>query len=166
VVLIIDEAQNLGPTALEELRMLSNINSGKDQLLQLILVGQPQLKDLLRSPELAQFAQRVSSDYHLGALKLNEVIKYIDHRLHVAGAKSLLFSDEACRLVFQASRGIPRIINIVCDTAMVYGFANGSKAIAADIVRNVIEDKQEFGILSFGEEVPPENPGRPMLLKY
>ena len=146
-VLIIDEAQNLGWESLEELRMLSNINADKDQYLQIILIGQPQLKDLLRSPELLQFAQRVSSDFHLKPLSPNEVGEYIDYRLRAVGAQAQLFSDEACRIIANASHGIPRTINILCDTALVYGFATSAEWINADLVRMVIQNKTEFGVL-------------------
>ena len=122
-ILIVDEAQNLGIEALEELRMLSNMNADKDQFLQIILVGQPQLKDLLRTPQLVQFAQRVSSDFHLKPLGANDVIRYIDFRLQAVGCQFKLFTDDACRMIAGASRGIPRTINILCDTALVYGFA-------------------------------------------
>ena len=146
-VLIIDEAQNLGWESLEELRMLSNINADKDQYLQIILIGQPQLKDLLRSPQLLQFAQRVSSDFHLKPLSPNEVGEYIDYRLKAVGAQAQLFSDEACRIIADASQGIPRTINILCDTALVYGFATSADWINADLVRMVIQNKTEFGVL-------------------
>ena len=119
-LLIVDEAQNLQPDALESLRMLSNINADKDQFLQLILVGQPQLKELLRSPELAQFAQRISVDFHLKPFNAGEVTQYIDYRLKAVGARDPLFSNEACAAIAQASAGIPRAINILCDTALVY----------------------------------------------
>ena len=147
VVLIVDEAQNLGMKALEELRMLSNINADKNQFLQIILVGQPQLKDKLRVPQLAQFAQRVSSDFHLKPLNASDVHQYISYRLKAVGAKVALFSDQACDLVAQASRGIPRTINIICDTALVYGFASEVKQIGPDIVRLVIENKAAYGVL-------------------
>ena len=146
-VLIIDEAQNLGWESLEELRMLSNINADKDQYLQLILIGQPQLKDLLRTPQLLQFAQRVSSDFHLRPLSPNEVSGYIDYRLRAVGAQTQLFSEEACEIIGHASRGIPRTINILCDTALVYGFASSADWIDADLVRMVIQNKAEFGVL-------------------
>ncbi len=146
-VLIIDEAQNLGSEALEELRMLSNINADKDQYLQIILIGQPQLKDLLRSPQLLQFAQRVSSDFHLKPLSPNEVSGYIDYRLRAVGAQAQLFSDEACGIIATASQGIPRTINILCDTALVYGFATSADWINADLVSMVIQNKTEFGVL-------------------
>src|SRR6185437_2881326 len=110
-ILIVDEAQNLGSEALEELRMLSNINVDKQQFLQLILVGQPQLKELLRAPELLQFAQRVSSDFHLRPLESNDVREYINFRLNAVGARSELFTDDACKVIAETSRGIPRTIN-------------------------------------------------------
>lgn len=146
-ILIVDEAQNLGMQALEELRVLSNINADKNQYLQIILLGQPQLRDLLRKPELLQFAQRVSSDFHLRPLSVSDARQYINFRLDAVGAKTQLFSDEACELVANASRGIPRTINILCDTALVYGFAMSAGKIDAEIVELVIRDKQEYGVL-------------------
>jgi len=151
-LLIIDEAQNLQPDALETLRMLSNINADKDQFLQLIMVGQPQLKKLLCSPQLVQFAQRISVDFHLKALSANEVTRYIDYRLQAVGASSPLFSDEACAAVAQASAGIPRTINILCDTALVYGFAKQADLVSKEIIDLVIADKQDFGV--FGQPHP------------
>lgn len=146
-ILIVDEAQNLGLESLEELRMLSNINADKDQYLQIILIGQPQLKDLLRSPQLLQFAQRVSSDFHLKPLNTNEVSDYIDYRLKAAGSQRHLFSREACRSIANASQGIPRTINILCDTAMIYGFAVSAETINDEIVSMVIENKSQYGVL-------------------
>ena len=151
VILIVDEAQNLGLETLEELRMLSNINADKNQYLQIILVGQPQLKDMLRTPQLVQFAQRVSSDFHLRALNAEEVIQYIDHRLSAVGSTTQLFSDEACIKIAKASRGIPRTINVLCDIALVYGFAMNSQSITVDIVNSVIENKDRFGVFPISE---------------
>jgi general secretion pathway protein A len=154
-ILIIDEAQNLGTDALETLRMLSNVNADKFQFLQLILVGQPQLKDILRGRELIQFAQRVSSDFHLGPLPHNEVGNYIGYRLNAVGSRAQLFARDACDLIAGASSGIPRVINMLCDTSLVYGFSIGADRIAADLVKEVIEDKKNFGIFpmngKFGE---------------
>jgi type II secretory pathway predicted ATPase ExeA len=147
VILIVDEAQNLGLEALEELRMLSNINVDKHQFLQIILVGQPELKDMLRTPQLRQFAQRVSSDFHLHPLNPDEVIQYINYRLGAAGSGKELFSLEACKVIAEASRGIPRTINILCDTSLVYGFASGAQLITTDVVRQVIDNKEHFGVL-------------------
>ena len=146
-ILIVDEAQNLGIEALEELRMLSNVNTDKQQFLQIILVGQPQLKDLLRAPQLLQFAQRVSSDFHLRPLNANEVSEYIDFRLRAVESHSDLFTDDACRIIADTSHGIPRTINILCDTALVYGFAAGVHEINAEIVNTVIENKARYGVL-------------------
>jgi type II secretory pathway predicted ATPase ExeA len=150
-ILIVDEAQNLAPDALEELRMLSNINADKNQFLQIIMVGQPQLKAMLRTPQLAQFAQRVSSDFHLKPLVASDVVQYIDFRLQAVGSKFQLFSNDACRMIASASRGIPRAINILCDTALVYGFATDANQITTELVSMVVENKQEFGVLPMSE---------------
>jgi general secretion pathway protein A len=153
-ILIIDEAQNLEPEALEHLRMLSNINADKFQILQLILVGQPQLRDLLLAPKLHQFAQRISSDFHLRPLDPAEVAKYIAFRLQAVGCPRPLFTLEACNLIAAASGGIPRMINVLCDTALVYGFANDKKIISEPLVRDVIADKQQYSIF------PVKSPSR------
>ena len=145
-ILIIDEAQNLEPEALEHLRMISNINVDKFQILQLILVGQPQLRDLLLAPKLHQFAQRISSDFHLRPLDEREVANYIAFRLQAVGAPRPLFTREACSLIAFASGGIPRMINVLCDTALVYGFANDKKVVSDQLVRDVIADKQQYSI--------------------
>ena len=147
-ILIIDEAQNLQADALESLRMLSNINVDKDQFLQVILVGQPQLKGLLNLPQLAQFAQRVSSEFHLSPLSSDEVCQYIDYRLQAVGARAPLFSRDACALVAKASAGIPRSINILCDTALVYAFGRQSSWITRDIVQDVLEHKRALGVFA------------------
>ena len=146
-ILIIDEAQNLGSDSLEHLRMLSNINADKHQILQLIIVGQPQLRDLLLAPQLHQFAQRISSDFHLQPLSESEVANYIAFRLKAAGAMRIMFTRDAAATIAEASGGIPRMINILCDTALVYGFANGHQTISADLVSEVIADKQQYSIL-------------------
>jgi len=146
-ILIIDEAQNLTPQTLEELRMLSNINADKDQLLQLILVGQPQLRGLLRRPDLLQLAQRVSADYHLKPLSLAETIQYIRHRLKLAGRDAPLFTNEACALLHRVTRGVPRLINIIADTALVYGYAEEAPVIDRRLVYAVVKDKANQGSL-------------------
>lgn len=150
VVLIIDEAQNLTVGALESLRMLSNINADKDQLLQIILVGQPQLRDLLRKPELEQFYQRVSVDFFIPPLQDFEVDKYIQHRLHIAGRDEALFTPGAIRLISETAKGIPRSINILCDTCLVYGFSTNKEKLDINLVREVIRDRAEFGL--FGQD--------------
>jgi general secretion pathway protein A len=145
-VLIVDEAQSLGAKGLEELRMLSNLNADKAQLLQLILVGQPELKDQLQSRELVQFVQRVSSDFHLRALWPQEVSHYIGYRLNCVGGDPRLFDPAACTLVSEASGGIPRTINILCDTALVYAYSAGAQQITSNVVKAVIDNKREFGL--------------------
>ncbi len=154
-ILIVDEAQNLGPQTLEELRMLSNINADKDQLLQMILVGQPQLRDLLKRPDLVQFAQRIASDFHLRPLKEVEVSNYISHRMAHAGATREIFDEQARKLVFEATRGVPRLINILCDTALVYGYSDDHEVITDAVVREVVDDKSEYGIFSLKNEDEP-----------
>ena len=148
VLLIVDEAQNLSPNALEYLRMLSNINADKSQLLQMMLVGQPQLKDLLTRPDLEQFSQRVEFDFHIKPFEAADVQKYIEHRLAVAGRETLLFTPEACAMIAEASQFIPRRINILCNTALVYGFAAEAEFIDQVLVNEVLKDKAEFGALS------------------
>jgi len=146
VVLIVDEAQNLSPAALESLRMLSNINADKDQLLQIVLVGQPQLKELLRRPDLQQFAQRVSVHFFISLLEPPEVERYITHRLEVAGRQEPIFTPRACERIAMASGGIPRSINILCDTALVYGYSAGLHTVGVDLVEEVLKDQAEFGV--------------------
>ena len=150
-VLIVDEAQNLSAGALESLRMLSNINADKDQLLQVILVGQPQLRDLLKRPELQQFAQRVAVDFFIPPLNALEVARYVQHRLRVAGRVEPLFTGAAIGLIAKATRGIPRSINILCDMAMVYGFGSDAKTIDAMLVGEVLADRRDFGVLGDAE---------------
>lgn len=147
VILIVDEAQNLSPPAMESLRMLSNINADKDQLLQVILVGQPQLRDLLKRPELQQFAQRVAADFFIPPLNSVEVGDYIDHRLRVAGRDRQLFTPLATAKIARAAGGIPRSINILCDMALVYGFAADARLIDVHIIDDVLRDRSHFGVL-------------------
>jgi type II secretory pathway predicted ATPase ExeA len=147
-ILIVDEAQNLSPLALESLRMLSNINADKDQLLQVILVGQPQLRTLLRRPELQQFFQRVSVDYFIPALKAEEVQKYIEHRLSVAGRDKPLFTQDAYKRIAEATEGVPRRINTLCDTTLVYGMSSQADIVNSDLVNEVLEDKDDYGVFT------------------
>lgn len=146
-LLIIDEAQNLSPAALEELRMLSNINSEKNLLLQVILVGQPPLREILRRPELEQFAQRIAVDYHLAALSLEETHGYIRHRIIVAGGETALFTDDACEAVFNRCRGIPRLINLLCDFALVYAYAEQAAVVTGELIGQVASEREIHGAL-------------------
>ena len=147
-VLIIDEAQNLTVNALEALRMLSNISVYKHQLLQVILVGQPQLKLMLMRPELEQFNQRVSVEFFLTPLEAVEIKNYIQHRTKVAGRKGDLFTEAAYKRIAEVSKGIPRKINILCDLALVYGFSSEVKKIDVDLINEVIKDKEQYGVFS------------------
>ena len=154
VVLIIDEAQNLSIDMLEELRLLSNINAGKDQLLQLILVGQPQLKDLLNRPEMLQLAQRVGSDFHLTPLSREEVDAYIDTRLRIAGADRRIFTEHAVEVIAEQSGGVPRVINIIADTALVYAFSSQESVVDVQTVSAVIRDKLDYGVFGLASSAP------------
>ncbi|MEJ2610145.1 MAG: AAA family ATPase [Candidatus Thiodiazotropha sp.] len=142
-VLIVDEAQNLQAQVLEELRLLSNINADKHQVLQIILVGQPQLREFLRHEDLLQFQQRVSVDYHLSALSEEETRAYIFHRTRMAGRSKPLFTRGASTLIYRASQGIPRVINTLCDAVLVYGFADQVTLLDSKLVIRVLEDKAE-----------------------
>lgn len=152
-VLIIDEAQNLDAEALEELRMLSNINADKNQILQLILVGQPGLRETLRLPELHQFAQRIAVDYNLQPLNLEETWRYIRHRLKVAGGDPSLFDTKACAAVYYYASGTPRLINVLCDTALVFGFGEQKRKIDVDVIIQVAHEKQKGGIFPVREDM-------------
>ncbi len=145
-LLIIDEAQNMSPETLEELRMLSNLNAGKDHVLQLVLIGQPELAETLRKPELRQFAQRISVDYHLTPLTPEEASDYIRHRVTTAGGDPGLFTDEACSTIHHYAHGIPRLINTLCEMALVYGYADDQKLITPNVVHEVVKYRQKGAI--------------------
>ena len=140
VLLIIDEAQNLDRDALEDLRMLTNINAGRDEVLQLLLVGQPELRNLIRAPGMVQFAQRVAASYHLPNLDADSVAAYIANRLKAAGGRPGIFSRQAADLVHQATGGVPRLINQLCDLALTYAYAAGEPMVRRDTVAQVLRD--------------------------
>ena len=141
VVLIIDEAQNISVEGLEELRMLTNINSGKDELLQLILVGQPELREMITQPELRQFAQRVSASFHLPAMDLETTKAYVRHRLTHAGGTGQEFNDGAIALIHTRSRGVPRLVNKFADFAMVYAATSDYPIIDEMTVLEIFRDR-------------------------
>jgi type II secretory pathway predicted ATPase ExeA len=147
VILIIDEAQNLGAELLEELRLLSNLNDGKTLKLQIILSGQPDLHTLLQRIDMTQFAQRIVVDYHLEPLSEVETGQYIRHRLKIAGGHPSLFTNKACALVHRLTRGTPRLINQVCDIALTYGFAEQARVITSKLVAQAAFDRSKGGIL-------------------
>ena len=140
VVLIIDEAQNLTHEALEELRMLTNINSNKDEILQLILLGQPELRHKITDPALRQFAQRVTATYHLDPMDLHTARQYIRHRLTHVGGTGQEISPQAIRLIHETSQGIPRMINKICDLALVYTASAGHRTVSLTTVKELIRD--------------------------
>jgi type II secretory pathway predicted ATPase ExeA len=154
-VLIIDEAQNLSLESLEELRMLSNLNADMP-VFQVILAGQPGLKEKLCRPELEQFAQRVVVDYALEPLDRPDTRRYILHRLFVAGGRGEdLFGEDACDVVHHYSNGVPRVINVLCETALVYGFAEQLPSIGAQLIHDVADDRLRGGIYPLqGSGVP------------
>ena len=137
VVLLVDEAQNLSPEALEEIRLLSNLQTEKEPLLQVILVGQPGLRERLRHPALRQLAQRVSVHYHLNPLNLLETKEYINFRLARAGGSGI-FTESAQEKLFEYTQGVPRRLNAWCDLALVAGFAEGRHEIDGEFIDTVI----------------------------
>ena len=142
-ILIIDEAHNLDVEMIEQLRMLSNLNVDKMDLLQLVLVGQSKLRETLAGDELLPFVHRVAVDCHLEPLDLEETHAYIRHRLMVAGAQHEIFTNASIPSIWEASRGIPRIINLLCDTALLFGFAEQLSTIGHDLIHDVINDKRQ-----------------------
>jgi general secretion pathway protein A len=159
VVLIIDEAQNLTNDTMEEIRMLSNIETEKHHLIQIILVGQPELKFKLQQSNLKQFAQRVTVHCHLKGLEKDEVSEYINHRLEIGGGNRLdIFKKETTNRIAEYSRGIPRLINVLCDSALVYGFADELETIDTDILGNVYEELKALGIFTGYDAKPSADP--------
>lgn len=140
-VLIIDEAQNLSDRMLEELRCFSNMNDESNELLQIILVGQPELRRAIGQPKLVQFAQRVAADFHLTGMDRDGAHAYIAHRLKVVGASGEIFTPAACDIIFEASLGLPRIVNQLCDNALVYAFAEDATVICEEIAGRVTSDR-------------------------
>ncbi len=127
--------------------VLSILNGGKHFLLQTILIGQPELRATLCLPGLRQLAQRIVIDYHLEPLQLEETIGYVRHRVHVAGGPSDLFTPEALDLVHECTGGVPRLVNIVCDTALVYAFADQRASVGIDSVEQVVNDRAAGSLL-------------------
>jgi type II secretory pathway predicted ATPase ExeA len=143
LLLVIDEAQNLSRRVLEEIRMLSGIESQKDKLLRIILAGQPELARKLESPSLEQLSQRVRLKFHLSALSKRETREYIEHRLEIAGAHGRrIIEDDAYDLVFRYTGGIPRLTNILCDTALLCAFADNTNVVTPELVKAAIAELQ------------------------
>ena len=134
-ILVVDEAQNLAPDVLEEVRLLTNLETAKQKLLQIVLIGQPELRDLLARNDLRQLAQRITGRYHLEPLSRDETAQYIEHRLKVAGALGEVFDAGAKREVFRLSQGVPRLINVICDRALLGAYSIESRHVNRRMVR-------------------------------
>jgi general secretion pathway protein A len=147
-LLVIDEAQNLPLDALEEIRMLNNLQVQSSCLLQIILVGQPELRARMRDPRYVQIAQRIAFNYHIEGLSKDETRAYIIHRLMRSGGRPNLFTDAAAEVVFQLSRGIPRMINLVCDSALIYGFSESLPTIEREIVAKAAKQLDLMGLVN------------------
>jgi general secretion pathway protein A len=136
VVLVVDEAQNLSPEVLEQVRLLTNLETNTQKLLQIILIGQPELRELLARNELRQLAQRITGRYHLNPLSREETVAYVHHRLRVAGATSDIFAPGAVSAVFRLSNGVPRVINVICDRALLGAYSLDRHRVTAALVRS------------------------------
>ncbi len=141
VVLIVDEAQNLSKKVLEEIRMISGIETHKEKVLRIILAGQPELKDTLDSPSLKQLVQRVRLRFHLGPLDARDMREYIDHRLAVAGrSPNDIFDDSCFEIIYRYSGGVPRLINTLCDTVLLCAFADEKTSLTADDIMAAVKE--------------------------
>ena len=141
VVLIIDEAQNLSAAVLEEVRMLSNLETESEKLIQIVFMGQPELKKKLALPKLEQLCQRIAAFYHLTPFNKDDAVEYINHRLSIASESDRkYFSPEAIDSIYEYSKGVPRLINQICDSALLTGYINESETIDKNIVDEVIEE--------------------------
>ncbi|MEE2679564.1 MAG: AAA family ATPase [Myxococcota bacterium] len=166
-LLIIDEAQQLPATMLEEVRLLSNLETPTAKLLQIMLVGQPELNDILARPELRQLRQRVVLRHHLRPFDAKEMESYIEERLSLAGYTGKgIFDRAAKREIYRVTAGVPRLVNIVCDGALLAGYAKGVESVGASLVREVADDlgltgeEGEFEAQTQAEELPPPSEPR------
>ena len=152
-LLVIDEAQNLSPAALEEVRMLSNLETEKSKLIQIALIGQPELRAMMNRPELEQLRQRVTVSYHLPSLDVDETAAYISHRLsRAATGTPVIFPRDVTDLVHQRSRGVPRRINVIADAILLYGYGEGQREITLDLAQKAVDELITSGILT--EDAP------------
>src|SRR6185295_9668940 len=161
-LLVIDEAQNLSVTALEEVRMLSNLETEKSKLIQIVLVGQPNLRDLLARPELEQLRQRVTVSYHLQALDAAETAAYISHRLRRAAMGAPLeFPRDVTDLIHLHSQGVPRKINAIADAVLLFGYGEERRVIDIELTADVLEELESTGVLA-GHLSSPATPAGPV----
>jgi general secretion pathway protein A len=135
-VLIVDAAQNLGVDVLEELRLLTNIETRSEKLVQVILIGQSELADLMEQMALRPLAQRITARYHLRPLSLSETRAYVRHRLEAAGQRQMIFTSSALRVIYRRSGGVPRLVNSICDRALLGAFARSKRRVTAAIARH------------------------------
>jgi len=157
VVLVIDEAQNLSYPSLEELRMLSNLETETAKLMHIVLVGQPDLRDRLMSPDLDQLSQRVTVRYHLDPLDGTDTHEYINHRLrHAAAAAPMTFGPELTSAIHDRSGGLPRLINVICDAVLMAGYGEDRPVITTPLLVDVIRELEENGQL--GSRTPGRRP--------
>ncbi len=146
VVVLVDEAQNLTPTVLEEVRMLSNLETETEKLIQIVLMGQPELQSKLWYKNLEQLRQRVTIHYHLTPLNAQETATYISHRMHVAGANGTpIFLPDALAQIYERTKGVPRLVNSVCDRALLTGYVSDAKAITAGMVDEAARELPALG---------------------
>lgn len=148
VVLVVDEAQNLAPAVLEQVRMLTNLETNTQKLLQIILIGQPELRELLGRNELRQLAQRITGRYHLHPLSRDETAAYVRHRLRVAGATTDIFSGQALSEIYRLSAGVPRVINVICDRALLGAYSMDRHRVTGTLVCNAASEV-------FGKRIAP-----------
>ncbi len=151
VLLIVDEAHNLGVALLEELRLLSNLNQERAPVLQIVLSGQPDLRQVLQRKDLTQFAQRVTVDHSLEPFTEEDSRGYVTHRLRIAGRAEPLFTDQAILMIHRLTGGIPRLINQLCDSTLLYGFAEEVSYLSTGLVMQAAKDRSEGGILPLGD---------------
>lgn len=139
-VIVVDEAQNLSTELLEEIRLLTNLETSSDKLLQIVLSGQPELEDKLRQPELRQLRQRVALWCRTEPIAMDQIVPYITGRLQIAGTSDPIFSPNAMVAIYRASRGIPRVINLICEHSLIHAYATQTHQVSSEIVASVVED--------------------------
>jgi general secretion pathway protein A len=155
VLLVIDEAQNLSQTALEEVRMLSNLETEKSKLIQIVLVGQPDLRDALDRPELEQLRQRITVSYHLQPLDPDDTAAYINHRLRRAAIGAPLeFPPDVTDFVHARSGGVPRVINVICDAILLFGYGDERRLIDEPLAREAVAELEATGVLAPAPDLP------------
>jgi general secretion pathway protein A len=156
-VLIIDEAQNLSIEVLEQIRLLTNLETSRKKLLQVILIGQPELREILKRHDLRQLAQRITARYHLSPLSQAEVARYVNHRLAVSGQPLPLFPERVLKQVFRVTQGIPRLINLVCDRALLGTYSENRERVTMPVLKRAADEV-------FGREAPGSGRRRLMVL--